>query len=354
MYIDKLVRIALLWLVLAGALPSAAQAAAMLTIPALFARDHAWFDDRTLVISVPGGLLRLDVETGQSLGTLTFGVDPWFMDMTPDGSRLVVADWNRFDTESQFHIVTVATGAVQTIRFPRSAPWEDGTYSPVWLDNQRLQITAEGNGPLPVRAYDIGTQTLSSPRSANHGAMLASTPDRSVIIELIRNQSPGRVDYLEGDTVVASSGINLPDVFAIAVSPDAQWFVLPFNGSSPALVYRRVGDSFQLRARLGDIDSSSRKVRSLLYLPTHPYAISTDSHEGSENDTPGVSLRNAASLRVVALLDNFAFGPGVFPDRQGRISVSPNQQRIAVTTLDEVRVYDISDFLFHDDFDALD
>lgn len=354
MRIKQPVRIALIWLLSAAVLPITAQAAALLTIPALFARDHAWFDDRTLVISVPGGLLRYDVETGQSLGALTFGVDPWFMDLSPDGSRLVVADWNRFDSESQFHIVTVASGAVQTVRFARSSPWEGGTYSPVWLDNQTLRITAEGNGPMPVRAYDLATQTLSSPRSSNHGSMLASTPDRSVIIELIRNQSPGRVDYLEGDTVVASSGINLPDVFAIAVSPDAQWFVLPFNGSSPALVYRRVGDSFQLRARLGDIDSSSRKVRSLLYLPTHPYAISTDSHEGSENDTPGVSLRNAASLRVVALLDNFAFGPGVFPDRQGRISVSPNQQRIAVTTLDEVRVYDISDFLFHDDFDALD
>lgn len=153
---------------------------------------------------------------------------------------------------------------------------------------------------------------------------------------------------------MASSGISLPDVFAIAVSPDAQWFVLPFNGSSPALVYRRVGDNFQLRARLGDIESSTLKLRSLRYLPTRPYAISTDSQVGSANDAPGVYLRNAASLRIVAALDSFAFGPGVFPDRQGRISVSPNQQRIAVTTLDEVRVYDISDFLFHDDFDALD
>lgn len=354
MRIDRLFLLALISLTLAVALSRSAQAAALLTIPAQLARDHAWFDDRTLVISVPGGLLRYDVETGQSLGTLTFGVQPYFVDLSPDGTRLAVADWNRFDTESQFHLVTAATGAVQTIRFPRASQFEEGTYSLVWVDNQTLRITAEGNGQQPIRLYDTQSQSLTTAGTINHGALLSRSPDRSVIVQLTTNQTPGFVQYLAGNTVVAANQGTPVGLFDIAVSPTGSRFLLPFNGSGPAELYRRVGAGFQLSALIGDFDSASRKIRAMRYLPTRPYAISADSSDGAGPVPPGVTLRNAASLRVITVLDTHAYGPGVAPDQQGRISVSPNQQRIAVTTLNEVRVYDLSDFLFHDDFDALD
>ena len=69
---------------------------------------------------------------------------------------------------------------------------------------------------------------------------------------------------------------------------------------------------------------------------------------------PGLTIERWRSRFPVEVLDTHAYAPGVSPFRQGRISISPNEQRIAVTTLDEVRVYDTSEFLFHDDFDALD
>lgn len=348
----NLPRLALILLLLSAS--TFAHSAALLTIPALFARDHAWFDDRTLAISVPGGLLRYDVDTGQSLGSLVFGVEPYFVDLSPDGTRLAVADWNRFDTQTQFHIVTTATGAVQTVRFPRASQFEEGTFSLVWVDNQTLRITSEGNGQQPIRLYDTQSQSLTTAGSINHGALLSRSADRSVIAQLTRNQTPGFVQYLVGNTVVAANQGTPFGLFDIALSPNGNWFLLPLNGSGPALLYRRVGAGFQLSTLIGDNESATRKIRSLRYLPTRPYAISADSSEASNPLPPGVTLRNAASLRVIAVLDTYAYGSGVVPDRQGRISVSPSQQRIAVTTLDEVRVYDLSDFLFHDDFDALE
>lgn len=348
----SLLRLSLALLLLC--LSTLAQSAALLTIPAVFARDHAWFDDRTLAISIPGGLLRYDVETGQSLGTLAFGVQPYFVDLSPDGTRLAVADWNRFDSETQFHIVTTANGAVQTLRFARASQFEEGTYSLAWVDNQTLRITSEGNGQQPIRLFDTQSQSLTTVGSINHGALLAPSADRSVIAQLTTNQTPGFVQFLAGNTVVAANQGTPVGLFDIAVSPNGAKFLLPFNGSGPAGLYRRVGADFQLSAWIGDLDSEGRKIRAMRYLPTRPYAISADSSQGSGPLPPGVTLRNAASLRVITVLDAYAYGTAVVPDRQGRISVSPNEQRIAVTTLDEVRVYDISEFLFHDDFDALD
>jgi hypothetical protein len=243
---------------------------------------------------------------------------------------------------------------VQTVRFPRGFLTEEGTYSLVWLDNRTLRITAEGNGQLPVRLYDTQTQTVTTSGSLNHGALLSTTPDRSVVVQLTRNQTPGRVDYLVDNSIVASTDINLPSVFAIGVKPDASWFVLPQNGSTPARAYRRAGAGFELRAFIGSTESGARQIRSLRYLPTRAYAISADSQVNPDTPAPGVTLRNAESLRIIELLDEFAFATGVDPDRQGRISVSPGEQRIAVTTLDEVRVLDIGEFLFHSDFDTLD
>ena len=163
-------------------------------IPAANRTDTLYDQRRGLVyISNGASLLRYDINKKMFLTPYALGGSLYGMDISPDGSRLVVADSSSTANQVWVDEINLNTGAAKKDYFDR-AFYEGGTYSVAFGKDGSLLTTStfQGSGWVPLRRYDPATGQSVTLDSVRQDSMLAASADRSVIGFEESNISDGR------------------------------------------------------------------------------------------------------------------------------------------------------------------
>ncbi len=200
----RMILCAILFLGVIGLLPQRTAHAAGTFIPAAERVDmvHDSAGD-VLYISAGGSVLRYELATGLFLPPFELGGNLAGLDLSPDGSTLVVADVQYSPNEVWVHVVDLESGASRKATFPRGF-YEAGTFTVAFGDDGNVLITStyEGSGWVPMRRYNPATGEWSELGSVRQNTMLASSADGSVIGFAESNLSDGpvgRYRVLDGD-----------------------------------------------------------------------------------------------------------------------------------------------------------
>ena len=148
-----------------------------------------------LYISNGGELLRYEVSSQSFLTPITLGGTLEGMDISPDGSSLVVADDSTSGGQVWVYIVSLATLTYQKVTFP-AAFYEVGTFTAAYGNNGGILISSEfgGSGTVPLRWYDPATNTTTVVATVQQDTMLRASADHSVIALAESNSSDGPFD----------------------------------------------------------------------------------------------------------------------------------------------------------------
>ena len=196
--------------------------------------DIAYDDLRgVLYISEGPQLLRFDLSSRTFLAPLTLGGSLNGMDISPDGSTLVVADTALSGGQPCIHLVNLVTLATQTPCVQASFG-EGGSFTAAYGSDGSILVATQyqGSGWVPLRRYFPAAGTVTQIASVRQNTMLRASADHSVIALAESNISDGEFDsfvvatgaytHEEGYTN-GTSAFN----YEIAVSPDAQQFAIP-------------------------------------------------------------------------------------------------------------------------------
>ncbi|HSH79244.1 MAG TPA: Ig-like domain-containing protein [Herpetosiphonaceae bacterium] len=191
----RVILCAILLLGVIGSLSQRTAHAAGTFIPAAERVDmvHDYARDM-LYISAGSSVLRYELGTGLFLSPFELGGNLAGLDLSPDGSTLVVADVQYSDTDVWVHVVDLASGGSRKAVFPR-AFGEGGTFTVAFGDDAYVLITStyEGSGWVPMRRYNPATGEWSQLASVRQNTMLSSNADGSVIGFAESNSSDGPV-----------------------------------------------------------------------------------------------------------------------------------------------------------------
>lgn len=115
------------------------------------------------------------------------------MDLSPDGSKLAVADLTGTSTGVRVHIVDLNTLAVMPRTTPR-AYMEGGTWSVAFASDGTLLVTStfQGSGWVPMRRLLVNAGRWSTVATVSQNTMLSASGDRKTIAFAEGNISDGR------------------------------------------------------------------------------------------------------------------------------------------------------------------
>src|SRR5207248_11798480 len=135
-----------------------------------------------------GTVERYQPTTGTVLTPWRVGNSLRGIDLTPDGSALLVADELRGATAGFIRRVDTNTGAVTNLTYPRNG-LEGGAWDLAILKNGKALFTTavDGSGASPVRAIDIATNVVgdagtSLSSGSNGGSLVSRSAARSVAL----------------------------------------------------------------------------------------------------------------------------------------------------------------------------
>ncbi|HET9958016.1 MAG TPA: hypothetical protein VFQ61_26140, partial [Polyangiaceae bacterium] len=106
----------------------------------------------------------------------------WGLDISPNRELLVVADGTYSSTQNWVHLIDLSQGAARDVRFNLGYS-ETGTYSAVFLDDQRVLVTSQlqGSGWQPMRLVDLASGSVALVGNVRQSTLLSAGVDRSVI-----------------------------------------------------------------------------------------------------------------------------------------------------------------------------
>jgi hypothetical protein len=228
-----LLRVSLITITVVGTLQMSplADGAATMLIPAPGAVDFV--EDSAhgvLYISSGSQVLRFDLGSEAFLRPFDLGGSLSGIDMSPDGTHLLVADSTYTTAEAWFYDVNPASGAGAKITYSHDGR-EAGAYQIRFACDGTALLSSRaawGSGDLPIRQYDPTSGSLAVVNSIYQGACIGASADRSVVAVSETGTSPSTIlryraatkDFVSGYT----PSLNLYST-GVAVSHDASQIV---------------------------------------------------------------------------------------------------------------------------------
>lgn len=153
------------------------------------------YDDARDILYITSGeqVLRYQVGSNSFLSPLQLGGNLKGIDLSPDGSILIVADQSYTAAEVWVHQVNLETGQSEKVFFPR-AYMEGGTFAVAFGNDGAAFISSSfsGSGWVPMRRYDPATRDVTEIASVRQDTMLKASADGSVVGFAESNISDGR------------------------------------------------------------------------------------------------------------------------------------------------------------------
>lgn len=308
--------------------------AAALLIPAALATDMA-YDFRRGRIYIANGneILRYSVARQSFLSSIPMGDSAVLkgIDISPDGTRLAVADQNSSDTELWVHLLDLTT-LVDSVRKVSKAESESGMYSVAFAADRTLITTSSlvGSGWVPMRRLDLSTGAWAAVTDVRQDTMLSPSTDRQTIAFAEANISDGTWGVYDVPTkgLVRRQGYtDGTSNFNYEITTDAMGgrFAIPtYHG-----LYLYDAD-FQLERILGEyagprpLTAAYHPVENLLYCPW------------AETSTVRVfNARTRGWVSTIQIEDDLGFMGGAYTS--GRIKLSADGSLVMVVVPGGVR-----------------
>lgn len=305
--------------------------------------DYAFDKSGILYVSTTGGkIVRYNTQTSSYLSPFTVGGTLCGIDLSPDGSTLAVADSSTQGATNRIQLVDTLTGAATPISFTRQS-LESGTYMVAWGSDNQLLITSNfaGSGWIPLRRYDPQTGTTVTVGQVRQSTMLTPSADRNTIAIAEDNISSGPITDYDVPTKSFSGSVNTNwFTFEVAVDRDGDKYVVPtYDG---AFVYSKTGTTFQKQTVIGQY--ASHGPLAAVFSPVKDVLFTSEwSWYGTEH---GVRVYDANTMSLKATIDPYSFdwcGNGAMG--QGRMEISPDGSRLAVSVDQGLRLYDVSAYV---------
>ena len=140
------------------------------------------------------GVLRYQVGTGTFLNPIPITGNLMGLDLSPDGSTLLVADLYYSADRVWVHEVDLRTLEVSKAEVPRDGTYEGGTFAVAFGNDGAALVTSTflGSGWTPLRRYDPATHGWTVLGTVTQSVMVSASPDGSVIGFVEANISDGR------------------------------------------------------------------------------------------------------------------------------------------------------------------
>ena len=154
-------------------------------------------DERSGILYITSGsqVLRYNLASQAFLSPFNLGGSLTGIDLSQDGSRLLVADSSHTSTEAWFYDVNPTSGASQTITYAHASR-EAGAYQVrIAADGTAILSSKQawGSVALPIRQYDLATMSVSVISYLYQGARVSSAADGSVVVVSAIGTSPSTV-----------------------------------------------------------------------------------------------------------------------------------------------------------------
>lgn len=241
-------------------------------------RTDMVYDFRRDLIYVANGneVLRYAVATQEFLSPIPLGAGVQLkgMDISPDGSRLAIADSTGTASSVRVHVVDLRTLATAK-RATTKAFGEGGTWSVAFASDGTLLVTStfEGSGWVPMRRLLVNPGRWSTVASVRQDTMLSASADRKTIAFAEANISDGRWGLYDVPThrVVRRDGYsNGTSWFNYEIATDAMGsqFAIPTYGGT--YIYGVDYERLQIVGQYAGpqpIGAAYHPVENLLYFP---------------------------------------------------------------------------------------
>lgn len=212
---------------------------------------------------------KIDVEALEIVAIVPTGAVPKFLQVTPDGTKLVVSNWCGFDVSIIDTATDTELGRVDVGRHPRGIAIDS--------DSEVAYVTVMGEARIDV----IGLQSLTVIRSIEDAAgstprhLVLSDDDRYLYVSNHKMNSVRKID-IRANTVVGTA----------STGTETRTMALSDDGESLYVVNYQDGTVSKVR-------TSDMEILQTVYSGVHPVGITYDA------DTRQIWVANyAGSLRV--------------------------------------------------------
>ncbi len=285
-----------------------------------------------LYITSSSSVLRYSLSTNSFLPPFELGGNLIGIDISPDDNTLAVADHNLYG----IYLIDLKSGQSKRVIYKPAG--DRGSFAVAFASNKTLLITAsfDGSGWVPLRKYDITTDTFTTLAAVMQDTMVSASADGSVIGFAESNISDGRFgryrtadgNMLRKDGYTDGTGwFN----YEIGVNRNGTQYAIPTYGGtfltdSTLTKYAIVGDY----AGGQPIGVAYNPVKDIVY-----FAWATTSQ---------VYAYDSNTLQKVASYDfenNFS-SPGNHAFVEGRMKISKDGKYLFVTVKNGVRYIDLN------------
>lgn len=285
-----------------------------------------------IYITSGGNVLRYDIASATFLAPIALGGNLKGIDMSPDGSTLVVADQASDSVNEWVYLVRLSDLAVTKAATPK-AFMEDGAYAVVYEADGNVLVTFAfaGSGWVTLRELNPATLQWTSYGQVRQNTMVSASGNGSIVAFAEANESDGpwgtfnvatkqlvhRTGYTDG-----TSWFN----FEIATNANGSQFAIPTYGGTFIYdsTYTKIGTIGTYAGAL-PIGVAYHPVEPLIYFPW--------------TTTGEVRVYNATSLAQVGAYDfqdTFQWNGGA-AYAQGRTKLSRDGSLLMVTVTGGVR-----------------
>ncbi|MGD1020542.1 MAG: protease pro-enzyme activation domain-containing protein, partial [Verrucomicrobiia bacterium] len=187
-----------------------------------------------LYITAVDRVLRYNLANGTFLSPYIFGSHLTGIDISPDNSKLVVADTAYTTTNVWVYVVDLTSGTSTQILFT-SAASEAGTYAVAFGNDGAALITSTslGSGTAPMRRFNPADGSVSIVSNPGRSSMVNASGDGHVIGVAEANLSSGPLDRYDVTSQVISGAVNAGTfTFEIGVNRDGTQLATPTYGGT--------------------------------------------------------------------------------------------------------------------------
>ena len=323
------------------AMTAPAAMAAGVFVPAQQRQDMVHDDARDVVYITSGsGVLRYDVASETFLSPIVLGGNLVGIDLSPDGTTLVVADSTSTDTQMSVYLVAVDQlsslryEAVRKVSVGKNSPYEGGAHAVAFGSDGGIRVSSRylGSGTVPLRRLNPLTSTWATVASVGQSAMLSASGDSDTIAFAEANNSGGPwglIDIPTGMIVRRYTDLGGRSAFNYEIATD--WFGSQFAVQSSAAT-NVFNEEYELITTIGEgrfdrpIGIAYHPVQRVAYFPW------AESRE--------VRVYDMGSFRQIASYDfedDFVY-PGNAAYVQGRTRLSKDGSLLMVSVSGGIRL----------------